>query len=78
MSRDPKTPEQLEREIAYFTREIQTRASADRVRRAERAIEIRQRELSSAQQVRRVGSGSGPAPDSPDNALQRVAGADRR
>lgn len=70
MSRDPKTIEQLEREIAYFRWELERRRSGDRRVRAERAIALRERQLAAARRA--------APPDRPHNALQRVVEGDRR
>lgn len=50
--RDPKTPEQLKREIAYFAGLIKRTTSSDRIRRAHVAIRLREQELTVAIKVR--------------------------
>jgi hypothetical protein len=50
--RDPKTPEQLKREIAFFASVIQRTTSPDRIERAHIAIRRRERELAIALRVR--------------------------
>jgi hypothetical protein len=43
-----KTPEQLEREIAYFASIIHRSTSQDRIQRAHRAIALRKKKLAEA------------------------------
>ena len=45
MKDDPKSPDQLQREIAYFKREVARSHSLDRKRRAISAITLRERLL---------------------------------
>lgn len=52
--KDPKTPDQLQREIDYYNEQIQRTTSRDRIRRATNAIRVRQRELDLAQRVRQL------------------------
>jgi len=51
--RDPKTPEQLERELRYYRRELERTKSPDRIARITRAISKRTDQLEVAKQVRR-------------------------
>lgn len=51
--RDPKTPEQLEREIAYYQQQLTRTMSPDRQRRCRTAIVKRERLLEHARKVRR-------------------------
>lgn len=46
--RDPKTPDQLRREIAYYAAILQRTTSADRIQRAHIAIRKRERLLEAA------------------------------
>lgn len=78
MSPDPKTIEQIEREIAYYAQQIRATTSADRIQRAHKAIQVRERQLTDARRAEASRVGSGQGADGPDNALQRVGGAKRR
>jgi hypothetical protein len=49
--KNPKTPEQLKREIAYFSGVIHRLTSRDRIRRAHVAIKVRERQLAVALRV---------------------------
>lgn len=52
MTRLPKTPEQLQHEIAYYARQLTRTTSADRIQRALVAIRVRERQLLEARRVR--------------------------
>lgn len=54
MARDPKTPTQLHREIAYYRRVLQFSKSAEKLHRARRAIVVRTRELEAAERVQKA------------------------
>jgi len=53
---EQKTPDQLRAEMAYYTRELQTRTCPDRRRRAQTALQAREAALRLAIKVR-AGSG---------------------
>lgn len=46
---EQKTPEQLEREIAYFRQELERTISTDRQQRCRTAIRTRERQLNDVQ-----------------------------
>jgi len=46
--KNPKTPEQLEREIGYYVTQLSRTRSPDRIRRAHVAIRVRERQLQRA------------------------------
>jgi hypothetical protein len=75
-SRDRKTPEQLQNEIAYFAAELRRTTSADRIERAHIAIRVREQQLTEARRAACGTTRSDQAPHRPRNALQRVAGGD--
>jgi hypothetical protein len=53
MARDPKTPEQITREIAYYQQQLKRTRSADRQQRCRSAIAKRERLLEQARKVQR-------------------------